>query len=72
MTKGVATFLATRGPAEAWVTVKKVLEEEGFVQRAAAARLGVHDRTLYLWLKKNDYMKELKKLRADALFKKIT
>lgn len=71
MTRGVVSFLTTRGPNEAWDTVKRVLEEVGYVQRAAAKKLGVHDRTLYLWLKKHKYADQVKRMRADALMAQV-
>jgi hypothetical protein len=71
MSRGVATFLATRPPAEALVTVLKVLEEVEWVQRKAAARLGTHERTLGVWLKKHGYTEEVRVARAKWLADRI-
>ena len=49
----------------------KVLEEVEWVQRKAAARLGTHERTLGLWLKKNGFADEVKAKRAKWLADRV-
>lgn len=71
MSKGATSFLTTRPVAEAWETVLRLLRAESFVQRKAAARIGVHDRTLYSWLKKHKFTEEVKKERAKMLAERV-
>jgi transcriptional regulator with GAF, ATPase, and Fis domain len=71
MSRGVASFLSTRPPKEALETVLKVLEESEWVQRKAAVRLGTHERTLGLWLKKHGFDGEVREKRAAWLAEQV-
>lgn len=51
--------------------MKRLLQETGHVQRQAAARLGVHYRTLHQWLRRHGYAEEVKKMRAEWLAKQV-
>ena len=69
--KGSRSFLTTRPAAEAWVTVQQMMLEEGCVMRRVAKRLGVHEMTLWNWVRKNDLRSSVAQTRADYLKKEI-
>jgi transposase len=71
MRRGPVTFFSTRTPDEAWPTVLQLLQEEGWVFRKVAHRLGVHHRTLYKWLKSTGYDKHAERHAAEAMKEKI-
>lgn len=71
MTRGSRSFLTTRPTEEAWDTVLKVLREVEFVQRKAATRLGVHEKTLRTWLKQHELVAKVNEERAKMLAERV-
>lgn len=71
MTRGSRSFLTTRPTEEAWDTVLKVLREVEFVQRKAAIRLGVHEKTLRTWLQKHELVASVNEERAKMLAERV-
>ena len=67
MKRGPASFLSTRSKEDAFDTVERLYQEEGFVLRRVAKRLAVHSQTLYRWLRRYpEYEARLAALQAEA------
>lgn len=70
---GQPTFLNTRSAVVAWKTIRKLYLEESFRQKEVARRLGVHDRTLWRWLRRNPaYAQQLEELKAKHFEREVS